>query len=119
MKFSFLERPVPQAWPGDELLAGRARMHAALAGAPRLRSGPAGPTPIAGELEPLGDPGRPYQTVATWYGWQAAGLPRSARGICSLPVVALMQVSFSELVWRDAWSKADSVANVKQRGSSK
>jgi DNA-3-methyladenine glycosylase II len=32
------------------------------------------PTPTARELEPLGDPYRPYRTVLTWYCWRAAEL---------------------------------------------
>ena len=32
------------------------------------------PTPTARELEPLGDPFRPYRTVLTWYCWRAAEL---------------------------------------------
>jgi DNA-3-methyladenine glycosylase II len=32
------------------------------------------PTPTARELEPLGDPHRPYRTVLTWYCWRAAEL---------------------------------------------
>ncbi len=31
------------------------------------------PTPSARELDPLGDPYRPYRTVLTWYCWRAAG----------------------------------------------
>lgn len=30
------------------------------------------PTPSARELDPLGDPFRPYRTVLTWYCWRAA-----------------------------------------------
>jgi DNA-3-methyladenine glycosylase II len=32
------------------------------------------PTPSAHELEPLGEPYRPYRTVLTWYCWRAAEL---------------------------------------------
>jgi DNA-3-methyladenine glycosylase II len=32
------------------------------------------PTPTARELEPLGDPYRPYRSVVTWYCWRAAEL---------------------------------------------
>jgi len=32
------------------------------------------PTPTARELEPLGEPYRPYRTVVTWYCWRAAEL---------------------------------------------
>jgi DNA-3-methyladenine glycosylase II len=32
------------------------------------------PTPTARELEPLGEPYRPYRTVLTWYCWRAAEL---------------------------------------------
>jgi DNA-3-methyladenine glycosylase II len=32
------------------------------------------PTPSARELEPLGEPYRPYRTVLTWYCWRAAEL---------------------------------------------
>ena len=32
------------------------------------------PTPTARELEPLGDPFRPYRTVLAWYCWRAAAL---------------------------------------------
>src|ERR1700694_840373 len=33
-----------------------------------------GPMPTAGELEPLGDPYRPYRTVVAWYCWRAVEL---------------------------------------------
>jgi DNA-3-methyladenine glycosylase II len=33
------------------------------------------PMPTAGELEPLGDPYRPYRTVVAWYCWRAAEHP--------------------------------------------
>ena len=32
------------------------------------------PTPTARELRPLGEPFRPYRTVAAWYCWRAAEL---------------------------------------------
>jgi DNA-3-methyladenine glycosylase II len=32
------------------------------------------PMPTAGELEPLGEPFRPYRSVAAWYCWRAAEL---------------------------------------------
>jgi DNA-3-methyladenine glycosylase II len=32
------------------------------------------PTPTARELEPLGEPYRPYRTIAAWYCWRAAEL---------------------------------------------
>src|SRR5450755_4399736 len=32
------------------------------------------PTPTAKELEPLGDPHRPYRSVVSWYCWRAAEL---------------------------------------------
>jgi DNA-3-methyladenine glycosylase II len=32
------------------------------------------PTPTARELEPLGEPYRPYRTVAAWYCWRAVDL---------------------------------------------
>ena len=32
------------------------------------------PTPTAKELEPLGDPYRPYRSVVAWYCWRAAEL---------------------------------------------
>jgi DNA-3-methyladenine glycosylase II len=32
------------------------------------------PTPTARELEPLGDPYRPYRTVVAWYCWRAVEL---------------------------------------------
>ena len=32
------------------------------------------PTPTARELQPLGDPYRPYRSVAAWYCWRAAEL---------------------------------------------
>ncbi len=32
------------------------------------------PTPTARELQPLGDPFRPYRSVAAWYCWRAAEL---------------------------------------------
>ena len=36
------------------------------------------PTPTAKELEPLGDPFRPYRSVVAWYCWRAAELYGSA-----------------------------------------
>jgi DNA-3-methyladenine glycosylase II len=36
------------------------------------------PTPTAKELEPLGDPYRPYRSVLAWYCWRAAELYASA-----------------------------------------
>jgi DNA-3-methyladenine glycosylase II len=36
------------------------------------------PTPTARELQPLGDPYRPYRCVAAWYCWRAAELYASA-----------------------------------------
>jgi len=36
------------------------------------------PTPTARELEPLGDPYRPYRSVVAWYCWRAAELYRGA-----------------------------------------
>lgn len=35
-------------------------------------------TPTARELEPLGEPYRPYRTVLTWYCWRAAELRAGA-----------------------------------------
>ena len=32
------------------------------------------PTPTAKELDPLGDPFRPYRSVVAWYCWRAAEL---------------------------------------------
>src|SRR4029077_4033014 len=32
------------------------------------------PTPTARELEPLGDPFRPYRSVVAWYCWRAVDL---------------------------------------------
>jgi DNA-3-methyladenine glycosylase II len=32
------------------------------------------PTPTARELEPLGEPYRPYRTVVAWYCWRAVEL---------------------------------------------
>ena len=32
------------------------------------------PTPTAKQLEPLGDPYRPYRSVLAWYCWRAAEL---------------------------------------------
>jgi DNA-3-methyladenine glycosylase II len=32
------------------------------------------PTPAAKELEPLGEPYRPYRTIVAWYCWQAVEL---------------------------------------------
>ena len=37
------------------------------------------PAPTARELEPLGDPFRPYRTVLAWYCWRAAELYAGAR----------------------------------------
>jgi DNA-3-methyladenine glycosylase II len=36
------------------------------------------PTPTAKELEPLGDPYRPYRSVVAWYCWRAAELYQNA-----------------------------------------
>ncbi len=36
------------------------------------------PTPTAKELEPLGDPHRPYRSVVAWYCWRAAELYKGA-----------------------------------------
>jgi DNA-3-methyladenine glycosylase II len=36
------------------------------------------PTPTARELQPLGDPFRPYRSVAAWYCWRAAELYANA-----------------------------------------
>jgi DNA-3-methyladenine glycosylase II len=36
------------------------------------------PTPSAKELEPLGDPFRPYRSVVAWYCWRAAEQPGQA-----------------------------------------
>jgi DNA-3-methyladenine glycosylase II len=36
------------------------------------------PTPTARELEPLGDPYRPYRTVVAWYCWRAVELDAGA-----------------------------------------
>jgi DNA-3-methyladenine glycosylase II len=38
------------------------------------------PTPTARELEPLGDPYRPYRTVVAWYCWRAVELYAGANG---------------------------------------
>ena len=38
------------------------------------------PMPTPRELEPLGDPYRPYRTVATWYCWRAAELYAGVAG---------------------------------------
>jgi DNA-3-methyladenine glycosylase II len=38
------------------------------------------PTPTAKELEPLGDPYRPYRSVLAWYCWRAAELYGKAAG---------------------------------------
>lgn len=38
------------------------------------------PMPSARELEPLGDPYRPYRSVVTWYCWRAAELYAGAAG---------------------------------------
>jgi DNA-3-methyladenine glycosylase II len=38
------------------------------------------PTPTARELGPLGDPFRPYRSVAAWYCWRAAELYADAAG---------------------------------------
>jgi DNA-3-methyladenine glycosylase II len=38
------------------------------------------PTPTARELEPLGDPYRPYRTVLAWYCWRAVELYAGANG---------------------------------------
>jgi DNA-3-methyladenine glycosylase II len=37
------------------------------------------PTPTARELEPLGDPYRPYRTVVAWYCWRAVELYAGAK----------------------------------------
>jgi DNA-3-methyladenine glycosylase II len=38
------------------------------------------PTPTARELEPFGDPYRPYRTVLAWYCWRAVELYAGAKG---------------------------------------
>jgi DNA-3-methyladenine glycosylase II len=38
------------------------------------------PTPTAKELDPLGDPFRPYRSVVAWYCWRAAELYAGAAG---------------------------------------
>jgi DNA-3-methyladenine glycosylase II len=38
------------------------------------------PMPTARELEPLGDPYRPYRTVVAWYCWRAVELYAGAKG---------------------------------------
>lgn len=38
------------------------------------------PTPTARQLEPLGDPYRPYRSVVAWYCWRAAELYAGAAG---------------------------------------
>jgi DNA-3-methyladenine glycosylase II len=38
------------------------------------------PTPTARELDPLGDPYRPYRSVVAWYCWRAAELYAGAAG---------------------------------------
>ena len=38
------------------------------------------PTPTARELEPLGEPYRPYRTVLAWYCWRAAEIYSGAAG---------------------------------------
>ncbi|HEY8857957.1 MAG TPA: hypothetical protein VIM27_00800, partial [Gaiellales bacterium] len=38
------------------------------------------PTPTARELEPLGEPYRPYRTVVAWYCWRAVELYAGAAG---------------------------------------
>jgi DNA-3-methyladenine glycosylase II len=38
------------------------------------------PAPTARELEPLGDPYRPYRTVVAWYCWRAVELYAGANG---------------------------------------
>jgi DNA-3-methyladenine glycosylase II len=38
------------------------------------------PMPTAAELEPLGDPYRPYRTVVAWYCWQAVELRAGGTG---------------------------------------
>jgi DNA-3-methyladenine glycosylase II len=38
------------------------------------------PTPTARELEPLGEPYRPYRTVVAWYCWRAVELYAGANG---------------------------------------
>jgi DNA-3-methyladenine glycosylase II len=38
------------------------------------------PTPTARELEPLGEPYRPYRTVVAWYCWRAVELDAGANG---------------------------------------
>jgi len=43
------------------------------------------PTPTAKELEPLGDPYRPYRSVVAWYCWRAAELYAGAAVGCDCP----------------------------------
>jgi DNA-3-methyladenine glycosylase II len=39
------------------------------------------PAPTAKELDPLGDPYRPYRSVVAWYCWRAAELPGRGRSV--------------------------------------
>src|SRR5262249_13525660 len=43
------------------------------------------PTPTAKQLEPLGDPYRPYRSVVAWYCWRAAELYGGAAGSAVTP----------------------------------
>jgi DNA-3-methyladenine glycosylase II len=47
-------------------------------GQKRVRPGVGDPPPTAKELEPLGDPHRPYRSVVAWYCWRAAELYKGA-----------------------------------------
>ena len=42
------------------------------------------PMPSARELEPLGDPYRPYRSVVAWYCWRAVHRRRAASVRCGL-----------------------------------
>jgi hypothetical protein len=46
------------------------------------------PTPTARELEPLGEPYRPYRTVAAWYCWRAVDLYAGAADSARAPTRA-------------------------------
>jgi hypothetical protein len=76
------------------------------------------PTPTARELEPVGDPYRPYRTVLTWYCWRAAELLGGAaqseltqRGFSSPASVAgLVAPSLPPHCTRATWSLAPSAS---------
>ena len=67
-----------QAYPGLDIQVWTLHVTAPLAASADAAGDANVPTPSARELEPRGEPCRPYHTVLTWYGWRAAELRAAA-----------------------------------------